>query len=97
MIDVYGPATAPRIEHDASGRVLDFPTLTIDAGQFLRIDVAERTVRYNALASDSRYDDLDFDESEWFYIHPGTQRIRFEATSPTAPAQAVITWRDAWL
>ena len=97
VLKVHGPCTAPAIAHTTSGRVLSFPTLTINEGDFLEIDTRNKTIRYNANADDSRYGALDFAISSWWSLSPGLQRIRFIPETFTAPSQVQVTWRDAWI
>ena len=97
VLRVYGPCTGPLIEHTELGKSMDFPTLSIAAGDFLEIDTRSKTIRYNGDPADSRYGDLDFATSAWFWLVPGSQRVRFIPDSFTAPSQVQITWRDAWV
>ena len=97
ILRVYGPCTGPVLEHTDLGRMMDFPALTIAAGDFLEIDTRAKTIRYNGNADDSRYGELDFATSAWFWLTPGTQRIRFVPDTFTTPSQVQITWRDAWV
>lgn len=97
VVKVYGPCTGPRLVHLEQNRELNFPTLSIAASDFLEIDTRAKTIRYNGDPNDSRYDALDFATSSWWSLAPGLQQIRFVPTTFTAPSQAQITWRDAWI
>jgi hypothetical protein len=41
------------------------------------------------------YNKLDFANTRWAGLEPGATNLQFTATSPSAPARAVVTWADA--
>lgn len=97
LLRIYGPCTNPTIEQITQGRELVFSALTINAGEFLEVDTRERTIRYNGDPADSRYDNLDFPDSQWWTLSPGTNLLRLNPATFTAPSNLVVEYRDAWL
>ena len=98
LIRMYGPCDGPSLENETAGAVLTFdPSMTINAGDFLEVNAATRTVRYNGNENDSRYGDLDFVVSEWWPLLPGVNELRYEPSSHTDPAQAQVVWRHGWI
>lgn len=97
LIRIYGDCTEPVIQNMTTGKALEFTGLTINAGEFLEIDTRAKTIRYQGLASDSRYDKLDFSASSWWVLKPGDNLLRFNPATSGTVSQAQITWRSAWL
>ena len=97
VVKIYGPCVGPRLVNVSQGHELDFPGLTILAGEFLEIDLRAKTIRYNGDPADSRYNTLDFTLSTWWGLTPGPQQVRFIPDTFSLPSQAQITWRDAWI
>ena len=98
VLRLYGPwADETSIENLETGKALVFDGLTVAAGDFLEIDTRAKTILLNGDTSDSRFQYLVFPDSQWWTLIPGAQRIRFQSETFTAPAQAQIRWRDAYL
>ena len=92
LIRIDGPATNPRVENVTTGETLEMD-FTLEAGDYLVFDTAERTVLLNGTAS--RYSYLTNDSS-WFRLQPGSNEISFRATTSSA-ATLTVAWRSAWL
>lgn len=97
LIRIYGPVTEPVLTNVTQNKSLVFVGLTVLAGEFLEVDTRNKTIRYLGLASDSRYSKLSFPLSSWWTLSPGDNTIRFLPATFTAPANAEISYRDAWL
>lgn len=103
VIRLYGPAGSGAgtddivIENRTQGKSIVLTGLTVNAGEFVELDTRNRTVFYLGLASDSRYPTWNLSRSEWWSLSPGANDIRYSPETFTAPAQAIIEWRDAWL
>jgi hypothetical protein len=97
LIQVYGPCTNPIIYNTTQGKQLAFTGLTINAGEFLEIDTRNKTIRYLGNAADSRYNTLVPAVSSWWTLQPGANTLRFAPATSSAPAQAVVNFRDTWL
>lgn len=97
LIRLYGPwSDEVSISNDTSGKALVFDGMSVSAGDFLEIDMRTKTIRLNGDPTAARNQFLVFPDSSWWTLQPGEQRIRFEAETFTAPAQAQIIWRDAY-
>jgi hypothetical protein len=98
---IFGPAYGPRLIHAGSGRQVVFDdALHIESGDYLTVDSTDRTALLNGLTDASRYEFLDFAETDsgWFKLEPGQNLMRFVGAAGTiAPAQAEITFRDTYL
>lgn len=88
---INGPVTGPTIHSDAADADLTL-NMTIDSGQWVDIDVKERSVLLNGTAS--RYNLLT--AAEWFDLLPGSNTIHFVGASGGAPTLFVYS-RSAWL
>lgn len=88
---IDGPVTDPRIRSDTADKDLLFD-LTVDSGDWVDINVQNRSVLLNGTAS--RYSALI--EAEWFDLAPGSNTIRFSGSSAGAPTLTVYS-RSAWL
>lgn len=96
LLRLYGPCDGPSITLETTGDELAFDdSLTVSAGDFLEVNTREKTIRYNASAGDSR--DTYLTVPEWWSIPPGVHRIRYQPSDFSAPSNALILWRDAWL
>lgn len=89
-----GFVTGPRIENVTTGQTLDFRALTLQPGQFLKLDAYERTADLNGEAS--RYGSLS-STSRWFYLQPGVNELRARARQAPAGSSFTITWRSAYI
>jgi hypothetical protein len=96
VISLFGPCTNPRFENLTTGQQLRFVT-TLTAGQFLEINVRDRTVRLNGLVAQNRYNTLDFATSQWFDLPPGESLLRYRPDSITAGAFARVGFRSSWI
>lgn len=99
---LYGPAVTPRIENAADLNVAGEPKrltfdITVADGDYLEVDVRNRTVLLNGRADKSRYYTLDFTESEWWTLLPGLNQIRYFPVSYSGSTRAVILYRSTFL
>ena len=78
--------TDPVVLHDQTGRALRF-TITLGDGDFLDMDLRNRSVMLNGTAS--RRNAL-LGTSRWFMLNPGTNNIRFSGT-PAGTGTPTIT------
>lgn len=96
LLRVYGPCTNPVIINDTQGKRLTFTSLTINVGEFLEIDTRYKTIRYQGLASDSRYSNLDFTATQWWTLSPGINALRFIPATYSAGTNLEVTHYDAY-
>lgn len=97
VLKLYGPATGPAIENQTLGKALEFPGLVLAAGEHLEIDTRAKTIRLDGSASQSRYEELDFETSTWWALAPGANAVRYYPSGFAAGAEAVIEFRSTWL
>ncbi len=95
-VDVYGPCTDPLIRVVGSGE-LSFTGLTVRAGDYLHIDVADRSITLNNDAAQSQYHRLNFGASTWPTLPPGSAQVVFSPASAEAGCVAVVSWRSQWM
>lgn len=97
VIRISGPCATVTITHAESGRQLSFPTLNLDAGQWIDIDTRPgyRTItrenggNASTLMSPSSRIDL-------FSLPPGQSEMRWTAFDNTNTARMRLTWRNAY-
>jgi hypothetical protein len=97
-IRVNGPGTGPRVRRTISAVSLDldFPTLTLPAGQYIDIDTWNKTVTHSSGANYYSY--LDLTASTWFTMGPGNNTFRVDWDSGATTASDIeVYWRDSWL
>lgn len=99
VLELYGPATDPRVENITGGGRLEFTGLTLGIGDFLEIDVRERTILFNGLDGASRYAFLDFAASSWrgLELGPGDNLLRYYPETYDVGSEAIVRFRDAWI
>jgi len=92
LISLRGPVTGPRLISDTVSKTLSFPSLAAStSSDIITIDLAKRTVKLNGV---SRRMTVDGNEG-WFLIQPGTNMLRYQATSTTVvPLDG--TFRDGY-
>jgi hypothetical protein len=96
QIQLHGPCTNPVIQNLTTGEQLRFLT-TLSASQFLQINVRDKTVRLNGLATQNRYNTLDFAVSNWFSLPPGPSLLRYSPDTSSAGAFARVSFRSSWI
>lgn len=93
-VDIYGFCANPAIANLTTGEQVSFTGLTIQAGEFVRVDMQERVVLLLNDRGQSRYSLLDFTTSSFWGLSPGSSLIVFVPESPGSSCQAILTWRD---
>lgn len=94
IIDLYGPCTGPAIELVDTGQQIIFPGLTIQAGQFVSVDMRNRTAYLNNQTSSSVYSQIDSTQSSWWTMSPGSRQIMYSPSVAGNGCQAILTWRN---
>lgn len=91
---IHGPGTNPVVKN--AGVPITFSGLTLAAGDYVDVDLLQRTVIDNTGAS--RYSTIDFLNTTWWYIYPGDNTVRIDwGSGSTAASDLDVTWRDAWV
>ncbi len=97
VIDIYGPCTNPLVRVVETGAQMILRS-DIATGDFVRIDVAARTILRNNDPNYSVYGTLDFAASSWDLTLPvGRVQVVFSPQSSSGGCQAVFTRRNRWL
>jgi hypothetical protein len=97
VIRITGPCSNVTVVHAESGRVLQLPTLSLTAGQWVELDARPGRVSVvdqnggNAESYLSAASRLDL-----FTLPPGQSELRWTATDPTNTSRLRLTWRDAY-
>jgi hypothetical protein len=97
---IYGGCDDPSFTvqyEDESQKTLAFTGLTINPGDYLEVDIANRTAYINSEPANSYYHKLNFTVSEWWELEPGANQITFNATNTDSSCVAYVEYRDRWL
>ncbi len=102
LIRINGPssgsATGPTIRrtYDSVALELALPGLVVATGTYIDIDPWNKTIITSG--GTNVYSYLDFDNSDWFMLGPGTNTLRLEWDSGTTTGSTCrVDWRDSWL
>jgi hypothetical protein len=90
---IDGPITNPQVLNNTTGELLALAT-TVNVGDYLDIYPQLGRILLNGTAD--RYSALDFAQSEWWQIQPGSNDIRLLASSFSSPAALTVYWRNAF-
>lgn len=91
-IRIDGPCAGPAVW--CGDKVLSFPGFEVEAGHFLLIDSAARTVLLDGVTD--RRSALDAAVSSWWQIQPGDNDVMFVPERSGSPSTVTVTWRDAF-
>lgn len=90
---IYGTAVNPRVTLIGSGATISIIG-TVAAGNYLEVDVANRTVKLNGTSLAQGM--LDSAGTTWFELPRGTSTVRLLATSNDATARVDTLYRPAY-
>lgn len=96
VIKLFGTITNPVIKNITTGKEIAFTGLTIAAGNYLEIDTARATVRYNGVPTQPM-DGYLGSTTEMWELAPGDNNVRLTGTNPDASAKATVIFRSAWV
>ncbi|MFG3709219.1 hypothetical protein ACGF7U_31435 [Micromonospora sp. NPDC047670] len=92
---IDGPVVEPRVSLlTPAGTAIVRVWLTLEAGQWLDVDTAARTVYANGTAS--RRGLTTAEGAGWPVLPSGIHEVAFNAALYNTDARASVTWRDAW-
>ena len=99
VVRMYGPCAGPRYSNDTTGETIAFTeSLVVAAGEYVEVDTRNRTAFYLSDPDASRLGSLDYENSTWWRIHPGTNAVRYHPISGVdVGCQSFTTYRPAWL
>jgi hypothetical protein len=97
-LTLLGPLTNPAITNYTSNQTISL-IYQLNAGETLEIDTLNRTVNLfvPGVPSSTRYGAVDFPNTDWWGLLPGTNELRFISSASADPANLLVVWRDAWL
>lgn len=90
---IDGPITNPQILNNTTGQKVAL-SYTLNPGEWL--DVYPERGRILLNGSADRYSALDFANSSWWQVQPGSNDVRLLAASFSSPAQLTVFFRYAW-
>jgi hypothetical protein len=90
---IDGPITNPQVLNNTTGDLLALAT-TVNVGDYLDIYPELGRILLNGTAD--RYSALDFAQSEWWQIQPGSNDVRLLASSFSSPAAVTVYFRHAY-
>lgn len=95
---LYGPCTGPKLANDTTGLTLEFTdSVVLHAGDFLALDSQARSALLNGQSNSPVLGSLNFGTSNWWQLQPGLNQLRYYPTSGSPGAQAVVSYRAAWM
>lgn len=96
-VDIYGFCADPVLKNLTTGEQVAFVGLTIQAGDFLRVDLGGQAALLSNDAGQSRLSLLDFTTSTWWGLDPGVSQVAFVPGNPGPSCQAVLAFRDTMI
>jgi hypothetical protein len=91
----HGPCTDPALFWGTTAIV--FSGITIALGDYLEVDARNRTALLNGDPGASRYNFLDFADTNWGPLQPGPNVLRYSPGSFSPPSLAEVRWNDSFL
>lgn len=88
-----GPITNPQILNNTTGEQVAL-AYALGTGEYLDVYPELGRILLNGTAN--RYSAVDFANSSWFQLDPGSNDIRLLAAAYSAPAQLTTFWRNAY-
>jgi phage-related protein len=96
IVRLFGPMSAPKIANETTGLALEFIGLTIAAGDYIEINLENRTVQLNGVAGANANRRSLLTTRGWWSLVPGYNIIRYSG-SGSIPAQGELLSQDAFL
>ena len=94
---IFGPCEAPAIVNVTTREAVILSGLTLGVGQFVEVSSRDRTVLADGLPESSRWHVVDFRNTTWWQLPPGTSAIRYRARWHEIPTVAFFRWRHTSL
>jgi hypothetical protein len=92
IFEIHGPVSNPRILNDVTGTAMTFSGIDLGVTDTLTVDTKNKTVKLNGTAN--RRNTLV--APTWFYLQPGNNTIRYQASSADPSSFMYIYYRPAW-
>jgi hypothetical protein len=94
VTELHGPMSNPVYRNLTTGELLQWSGLTLNAGQFIRIDHDAGVILFNGVGG-QYLKGLDVVNSDFWALAPGVNTLSLIPASAGAGASAIIYWRDA--
>jgi hypothetical protein len=94
---LWGPCTDPALVNVDTGERITFAGLTLTDAQYAEVDPVAYTATLNGRSTDSLYGHVDLLNTDWGYLAPGANRIRYAPATYSGNARAELVYRSAWL
>lgn len=95
VLRVTGPITNPQLRNSTTDEDLYVDNLTLAAGEYIDIDMLNRTVEKND--GSNLYSRVRFPASSWWLVAPGANTIELRAGTTTGSATLTSSHRDVWV
>lgn len=93
---LYGPCVGPKLANDTTGGQVAFTdSLVLAAGEYVLVDSLSRTANKLSDPAQPQLSNLDFANTTWWRLRAGTNLVRYNPSSTTGPAVAVLTFQNA--
>lgn len=103
ILRIFGPCTGPMVKwldpvsFNTTGTQVIIPDLVIAGGDYLEVNTRDQTVLLNGDSMANRYSYVDFADTSWGPLLPGTNVLVFQASAAASPSVTEVLWADAYL
>ena len=94
VLRVHGPFDSFEIGLLNTGKKIVCPDYILGAGQWVEIDMRNRTFLE---AGVTKFEKVDWSQSEWWEMLPGVNQLNFEPTNYTEQTKLEVAYRYAWM
>lgn len=96
IVRMFGPMTSPKIANETTGLYLEFVGLTINAGDYIEINLENRTVQLNGTAGANNNRRSYLTTRQWWSLVPGYNQIRYSGSGAIGAMGEMLS-QDAYL
>lgn len=93
----YGACTDPEVINQTLGETFALTGVTLSAGQYMEIDMGNRTVLLNGDPALSYYSAIDFAVSTWWELQPGANLLTASAATTDASCELDVFWFNRYV
>lgn len=94
---IYGPVTNPQIADSSGAWKIAFSGLSLMSGEYVEVDMLNRTALVNADATRNVFKFVDFTATTWGFLRAGASTVTLTGVGLADPAYLQITARDAYI
>lgn len=92
---VSGPITSPVLTNTTTGESLYIDNVTLIAGEYIDVDMLNRTVTKNDGAN--LYANVRFPNSVWWLLQPGANNVALGSSTSSGSSGVTISYRHVWV